>query len=188
MGVVSPYNHLLNIYLTLQKYKRFLTKLSPPAERNGSLTHGQRRPILERAKWKLPTQIQLPIHLPSTVKIRLSACRLSVEKNRPGETPFGVSGSLAASDKRNRSSSRTGTPDGRSTSSIRADEYRRTNTRSARHSQVQTRKGLTSFTAHKKIAWAASTQIAKKHHRNLTKAIRRELTEELDANFLLNGD
>lgn len=87
---VLPYNQLLNIYIALWKHERFLTKLSPPASRrNRSLTHGQRRPMLEGAKRKLATQIHLQIYLPSTVKLRLSACCLIVDKKRASKTPFG---------------------------------------------------------------------------------------------------
>lgn len=42
--------------------------------------------MLERAKWKLTSQMQLLVSLHAAVKNRLQACRLTVEKKRPGET------------------------------------------------------------------------------------------------------
>lgn len=90
VGEVLPYNQLLNIYIALWKYRRFLTKLSPlTSKRNRFPTHGQRGPMLEGAEWKLATPLQLQIYLPSTIKLKLSACCLTVEKKRASETPFG---------------------------------------------------------------------------------------------------
>lgn len=42
--------------------------------------------MLERAKWKLTSQMQLLVSLHAAVKNRLQACCLTVEKKRPAET------------------------------------------------------------------------------------------------------
>lgn len=90
VGGVWPYNQLLYIYIALWKYLTLLTKLSRPASRkNRSLAYPQKWPVLEGAKWKLATQTQLQTYLPPTVKLRSSACCLTVEKKRASETPFG---------------------------------------------------------------------------------------------------
>lgn len=75
------------IHIALWKYWSFLTKLGPAASRrNRTLSPGQRWSLLERAKWKLPSPIQLLISLHAAVKRKKTPQPKNRCQQRPGET------------------------------------------------------------------------------------------------------